>query len=265
MLKLLEPVLFLYKHRSILWATTKTDIRTRFVGSIFGVLWLFLYPMLLLGAYAAVYIYVFNVRFQLFDSNEYVALIFCGLIPFLGFAETLGMGVGSVVANANLIKNTLFPIELVPVKAVLNSQCTQAAGLLILLVALGFLGKLSVWTPLFLLVWLMQIIFSIGLMWILASVNVFARDLQNVVSVLVLFLMMVSPIAYPADMIPEQLQGFLAFNPLYYIIIAFQDTMMLGRFPQGNIFWILSIFSIATFLIGFWFFKRMKRVFTDNV
>lgn len=265
MMKILAPFILLYKYRSLLWQTTKNDIRTRFAGSLLGMFWLFFYPLLLLSAYAAVYVFVFKVKFQLFDSNEYVALIFCGLIPFIGFSEVLGMGVGSVVSNANLIKNTLFPIELVPVKAVLASQCTQAAGMIMLLIVLGLLGKLSLWSPFFIVIWITQILFSMGLIWIISSANVYARDLQNIVSVLILFLMLISPIAYTEDMIPPEMRPLLAANPLYYMIISYQDVLMLGHFPSGNVFWILLTFSIVTFILGYWFFMKMKRVFADNV
>ncbi|GAB6179346.1 ABC transporter permease [Desulfotomaculum defluvii] len=262
---LIKPFLILVRYRYLLAQTTLNDVKARFAGSIMGMLWLFLYPLLLLGAYAAVYLFIFKVKFQLFDSNEYVALIFCGLIPFLGFAETLGMGVGSVVANANLIKNTLFPIELVPVKAVFVSQFTQAMGMILLLVSLFSLGRIYEMTPLFLIVWLAQILFSIGAIWILASMNVFIRDLSNIVSVLVLFLMMISPIAYSADMIPEGLRPFLALNPLYYMIISYQDILMFGQVPRDNVLFILLVLALLTFILGYWFFMRLKRVFADNV
>jgi len=264
-MKILAPFALLYKYRKLLWQTTVNDVRARFAGSLFGLLWLFFYPLLLLGAYAAVYIFVFKVKFQLFDSNEYVALIFCGLIPFIGFSDTLGNGVGSVVSNANLIKNTLFPIELVPVKSVLASQCTQIAGLLMLLVVLGFLGKWSVWLPFFLIVWGLQILFSTGLIWIMSSINVYARDLQNIVAVLILLLMLISPIAYTEDMIPPNMRPFLWANPIYYLIVSYQDVLMLGHFPRGNVFWILLGFSFSIFIFGHWFFMKMKRVFADNV
>lgn len=262
---LVDPFVLLYKYRNLLWQTTKNDVRTRFAGSVLGLLWLFFYPLLLLGAYAAVYIFVFKVKFQLFNTNEYVVLIFCGLIPFLGFAEALGMGVGSVVSNSNLIKNTLFPIEMVPVKSVFASQCTQVAGMLMLIVVIGLIGRFSVWLPLFIVIWLLQLMFSVGIIWILSSLNVFARDLQNIVSVLVLFLMMISPIAYTDEMIPPEMRSFIRLNPLYYLIISYQDIMMLGQFPRGNIFWDLVILSFFTFIFGYWFFKKMKQVFADNV
>lgn len=260
-----RPFTLLYRYRNIILETSKNDLRARFAGSFLGMLWLVFYPLLFLGAYSAVYIYVFNVRFNLFNSNEYVAIIFCGLIPFLGFAETLGAGVSCVVANANLIKNTLFPIELIPVKAVLTAQATQVTGLIMLMIVTVILGKASAWSPFVLVIWLVQIIFSIGLIWILSSINVFVRDLQNIVSVLVLLLMLVSPIAYPVDMIPSGLRPLLAANPLYYMIVCYQDVLMYGQFPRDNIFWIFLIFSALTFFVGYWFFSRLKEVFAENV
>ncbi|MFC1574400.1 ABC transporter permease [Candidatus Latescibacterota bacterium] len=117
------------------------------------------------------------------NTYEFVAFIFCGLIPYIGFSEALGAGVPSVVSNSRLIKNTLFPIELIPVKAVLVSQSTQFPGTGLLLIALIVLGKLGPWGLLLPVIWFSQILFSIGLIWILSSLNVYFRDLQSIVPV----------------------------------------------------------------------------------
>jgi homopolymeric O-antigen transport system permease protein len=205
------------------------------------------------------------VRFQLFNSGEYVVLIFCGLIPFLGIADALGTGVGSVTGNAHLIRNTLFPIELIPVKAVLASQCTQIVGLGMLLVVIGALGHLTLWAFLLPLAWLMTLLFTIGLLWILSSSNVLVRDLHNMVTIMVLVLMMVSPIAYTGDMVPERLHFLLGVNPLFYIITSYRDCLMLGRFPRGGALWVLVAMALVTFSGGLWFFTRIKKVVTDYV
>lgn len=262
---LAAPWLLLAQHRRMLGATTRHDIRAKYAGSVLGLAWLGLYPLLFLGTYALVYLYVFKVRFALFDSNEYVALIFCGLIPFLGFAESLGLGVGSVTANASLIKNTLFPIELIPVKAVLVSQCTQVVGTVMLLAVLLLLGRFSPWWGLLPVIWGAQVLFCVGLLWILASLNVYFRDLQNLVSVSILLLMMLSPIAYTVDMVPDGLRGFLKLNPLFYLIVCYQDSLMLGRLPRDGSLAVLLVIGLTTFWGGHVFFQRMKRVFADNV
>ncbi|MEZ5730009.1 MAG: hypothetical protein R3E48_19755 [Burkholderiaceae bacterium] len=125
------PFRLLLRHRLLLMQTVRQEIRKRYLGSVLGLAWLIVHPLLFLGVYAAVYLLIFKVRFQLFDSNEYVLLIFCGLVPFLGVSEALGAGVGSVVANASLVKNTLFPVELVPIKELLSTQGLQVVGTLI--------------------------------------------------------------------------------------------------------------------------------------
>lgn len=260
-----SPFSLFWKHKHILWQTTKSDIRSRFAGSILGLGWLVLFPILLLGAYAFVYIYVFKVKFGLFNSNEYVALIFCGLVPFIGFSEALGTGVPSVNANASLIKNTLFPIEFIPVKAVLTSQCTQVAGMIMLIGVLAIMHKLTFWAFMVIPIWVLQIMFTVGLMWVLSSLNVYFRDLQNVTAVLVLILMMVSPIAYTADMVPAELRPFLSINPLYYLITCYQDALMVGQFPRSNSLHVLAVLGFGFFIFGFWFFTKLKQVFADNV
>jgi len=260
---LLAPFSLIWKHRLLLQQTTWNDIRARYAGSALGLFWLILYPLIFLGVYALVYVYVFQVRFAEFNSLEYVALIFCGLIPFIGFSESLGAGVGSVTGNANLIKNTLFPIELVPVKATLTSQVTQAVGTVLLLLAIGGLGKLSFWALWLPAIWLCQVLFTLGLIWILSGLNVFVRDLQNMVSVIILVLMLVSPIAYTANMVPPALQPFLAINPLYYIITAYQNVLMLGQLPPLSMLAALIGFSLGSFWLGYWFFDRLKPVFVD--
>jgi lipopolysaccharide transport system permease protein len=260
-----NPLSLLWRHRELLRQTVRNDLRARYAGSVLGLAWLVLYPLLFLGAYALVYIYVFKVRFDLFDSNQYVVLIFCGLIPFLAFAEALGAGVSSVTSNASLIKNTLFPIELIPLKAVLVSQGMQVVGTVLLLVAIALLGKVTLWVLLLPLIWMAQLAFCAGLMWILSSLNVYLRDLQNVVSLAVLLLMMVSPIAYTADMVPEGLRGLLKINPLYYLIVSYQDCLLIGRFPRDGALWVVLAMAAVVFLCGYWFFSRMKTVFADNV
>jgi lipopolysaccharide transport system permease protein len=262
---LLDPVRLFWKHRVLLFQTTKNDIRSRYAGSILGLMWLIFFPLFFLGAYAVMYIFIFRVRFAEFNSYEYVAIIFCGLIPFIGFSEALGLGVSSVTSNSNLIKNTLFPIEMIPVKAVLVSQATQVVGLGLLFIVVTAMGKLTVWALLIPVIWLFQLLFSIGLIWILSSLNIYLRDIQNTISILILILMMVSPIAYTIDMVPSSMRFILMLNPLYYMIISYQSVLMLGTFPPGMIFWVLAMLGLVFFLAGFWFFIRMKRVFTDNI
>lgn len=276
---LAEPFRILWRHRRLLVRTGWNEIRGRYAGSVLGLLWLVLFPLLFLGTYAAVYLLVYKVRFNLGNSTDYTVFIFCGLIPFIGFSEALASGTPSVTSNAALIKNTLFPIELIPVRAVLISQCTQLVGTVMLFVAVAAVGRLTPWACLWPAIWLMQVLFSIGLIWILSSLNVYFRDLQTTIGLLTLLLMMISPIGWSVDMVPAELRPIMGLNPLYYVIISYQEALMGartqvvdghqlvvgGHFPRNGVFWGLLALGVGTFYVGFWFFRRMKRLFADNV
>jgi lipopolysaccharide transport system permease protein len=262
---ILQPFRLLWSNRRALAQTTGTYIRARYAGSVIGVAWLVLYPLLFLACYAVIYVYIFKVRPTLLSAEEYVLLIFCGLIPFLAFSESIGIGTGSVVSNAHLVKNTLFPIELFPVQGALASQSMQVVGFVLLLAAVALVGRLTPWVALLPVVWVLQLLFTTGLLWILASTNALLRDLQSVVPVVLLLLMMVSPIAYTEDMVPAGLQTLLKLNPLAYIILAYQDILFRGRLPRPHILFGLPLISLGVFLVGYWYFNRLKGVLADHV
>ncbi|MDH0896692.1 MULTISPECIES: ABC transporter permease [unclassified Pseudomonas] len=260
----MDSLLIILRHSRILWATTLTDIRGRFTGTIFGVAWMFLYPLLFLGLYAVVYTMIYRVRVAEYSTFDYVLLIFCGLVPFLGFAEALGNGVGSVVANKGLVKNTLFPIDLIPVKTVLASSVTMLVGLLLLLSVLWGRGIVHTTQLALPLILALQIIFTIGLIWLLSAINVFAPDLNQIVAVIILFLMLISPIAYTQEMIPKELLPFMYPNPLYYLIMLYRDAAYVGVL-RLDLLGIFSVIATVTFLFGGFVFKRLKPLFADYV
>ncbi len=262
---LINPFRVIYKYRKIIKSTTIADLKAKFAGSLLGTFWIILYPLLLLTAYSFVYIFVLQVRFGQMSTPEYIMLIFSGLIPFLGFTEGLAASVVSVSSNSSLIKNTLFPIDIIPVKAVIISQCTQVVGMIILIITLIVSKNLTPYALLILPIWFCQMLFGIGLGWIVSCLNVYFKDLQNIISLITLFLMMISPIAYTVDMVPVGLKPFLSFNPLYYFITAYQDSLVIGCFPRDNVFFMLIVISLIMFIVGYWFFSKMKQVFADNV
>lgn len=254
----------LLRHRRILLATTAADIKGRYAGTVLGLAWTALYPLVFLALYAVVYTMIFRIRLGSGATMEYVLVIFAGLVPFLGFAEALGKGVGSVVSNKSLIKNTLFPVDLLPVKAVLSSSVTMLIGLCLLLGVLWGRGEFRASQLLVPLVVVMQLVFTIGVIWILAALNVFLRDLGLMVSVLILFLMLVSPIAYTVDMVPEELRPFMYLNPLYFLIELYRACLLNGAIPLPSMA-VFATVGLSVFWAGHHVFSRLKDVFIEYV
>ena len=244
---------------------TISDIKAKYAGSQLGLVWMLMYPLLLLGAYSFVYIFIFQARFGQMDSLEYVMLIFSGLIPFLGFTEGLAISIVSITSNSAIVKNTMFPVEILPVKAVFFSQCTQTVCFILLGLVTIITGNASGFTFFVIPIWMFQILFGIGLGWLFACLNIYFRDLQNLINVITLFLMMISPIAYTVDMVPVGLRSYLKINPLYYFISAYQDCFIIGCFPRDGVLGILAFISLAVFWLGYFVFSRLKTVFADNI
>lgn len=264
---LAEPLQLFWKSRYMLYQTTRNDIVSRYAGSLFGVVWTVVYPLALLAIYTVVYVYIFPKRFDmpLDDSAEYVGMIFCGLVPFLGFSEAISLATCSVAGSSHLLKNTLFPVDFIPVKATLSGLCTQVVGTVLVIGASIWMGWVSPWTLLVPVIFLAQLAFMLGLGWILGALNVYFRDVQTLVPLVMVMLMVSSPIVYTEDMVPGKLRMFLVVNPIYYIIAPYRDVLVNGIRPRGVVLEVLLAMSTVSFYVGYWFFSRIKKAFADYV
>jgi lipopolysaccharide transport system permease protein len=259
-----NSISMLIRSRHILWATTLNEVRARYVGSVLGLVWMVLYPFLFLGIYAVVFTFILRVRLEQFTSTECILMIFAGLIPFIGFSEALSASAPAVVGNKPLLKNTMFPVELLPVKAVLAASVTMTVGLVGLLLCLWTTGHVSPVQILVIPVLFLQIMFSVGLGWFVSALTVFFRDLLHIIGVLIMFLMLVSPIGYTREMIPQGMKPFMAVNPLYYMIDVYRELLFFGRIPGGSLLALIGI-SVCTYVVGRFFFTRLEPVFAEYV
>jgi lipopolysaccharide transport system permease protein len=256
---------YLRSHWRLLWRVTKHDLRQRYAGSFLGLGWAMLAPLLLLAIYGVVYIEVFRIRVPDLSTSEYVFYVFSGLVPYLVCADAISQGVTSVITNKAVLNNTVFPIDLTPVKPVLGAQVTMATGLAVVLVGAAATMELHTTLVLLPVIWLLNVLWLMGVNWILSVLNVMFRDLQNVITVLLMATLVASPIAYTPEMVPATLKPLLYLNPMAYFVIAYQQTIMLGVWPSLLRALVLVVMSIATFAFGAWFFARVKRVIVDYV
>lgn len=254
----------LYRHRALLLATVSQSLHTRFTGNILGGLWLLLYPLVFLVIYSAVFVYILRVRLPGLDTTDYVLVIFSGLVPFLAFSEAFGTGTSSIVANRGLLRNTLFPIELVVARDVIAGHVSMGLGMVLVwgsaLFTQGFY-----WTTLALpFIYVLQVVMTLGIVWITSTLSVFFRDLQQATPVLILFLMLVSPIAYTDEMVPEGMKGLLQVNPLAWLMHMYRGCLLDGTLPVFDLA-LLSAFSIVIFMLGHSLISRLKVLFPDYV
>lgn len=263
---ILQNLLVLPNYRKRLVSGVLTDLRQRYAGSALGLVWALLYPLLLLSIYSVVYLFIFKIRVPSLDQYGYLILVFSGLTPLLAFNEALINATSSLTTNKALLLNTVFPAELIPVRAILAGQLPSLLALVITLFAATTMGRTD-WSALIALplLWLLLVMFICGLGWILSLVSLVLRDIQQGLALVLMILMIMSPFAYTPDMVPSAMKAILYFNPLSYYVMSFQEVICYGHWPSlSNIVPALFI-SLGTFIGGFWVFIKTKTVFLDNV
>jgi lipopolysaccharide transport system permease protein len=241
-----------------------SDVRQRYTGSIFGIFWAVLFPILQLGIYAGLYAVIFKIRPSGLTEFGYVLLIFSGLVPLFAFNEALSGAITSLSSNKSMLLNTVFPAELIPLRSALAGHIPTLFGLLIT-VMLGFVLGRTGWEAIVLVpvFWILLLMFAIGIGWILSLVSLIARDIQHGISLVIMLMFVLSPFAYTPEMVPQSLKAIIYLNPLSYFVLTFQQLITYGSAPG----WVPAIgatlLGITSFGIGFATFQRTKHVFFD--
>ena len=197
------------RHRQLTWEMAKRDITDRYTGQVFGTLWAIGHPLALMGIYTIVFSFVFRQRAGgSWDLPlKYPAYLLSGLIPWMAFQESMAKSTVSVTSNANLVKQVVFPIEVLPVKGVLGSMITQAIALTLLLayIPLAHNGLIH-WTfALIPVLVVLQILAMIGVGYFLAAVGVYFRDVKDFVQVFCIAGMYIMPVFYLPEWVPDYL------------------------------------------------------------
>jgi len=254
----------LWRHRRLLRATVLQGLLARTSGNVLGAVWLILYPLLFLLLYAVVFAFIFQVRLPNLGTTDYILTIFCGLVPFLAFSEAFGAGTASLVSNPGLVRNTLFPAEMVVAKDVLIGCASMGLGMLMVWVACLIGGHIHVSHLIFPAIFALQILFTLGVVWVSASLTVFFRDLRQATPIVILFLMLVSPIAYTPDMVPSGLKPLLVLNPLAWLMHLYRSVLIAGDIPVTDLA-SFALVSIVVYIAGFAVISRLKPIFADHV
>ena len=240
------------------------EIRTRYAGTLGGFFWSVVNPLMII----AVYWFVFSNFFRIQPTGNvpFIVVYLCGMLPWTLFSESLIFSTNSVAANANLVKKTLFPTEILPVVIFFASCITQVIMLVILLIILWFNNiSFSIYNIQFLYYIFALFIFCTGLGWFCSAVNVFYRDTSQILGVVISIWFWLTPIVWFMEMVPQQYQFYLTLNPMYYIVDGYRasfvyHTPFWENPGLGIYFWALSF---TLFIIGGLVFRRLKPDFPD--
>jgi lipopolysaccharide transport system permease protein len=252
-----------WRARRTLVAVTAVELRKRHAGSILGILWFPLYSALLLAMYCFIYVVVFRARFHTMGSYDYTLFIFAGLIPYLGFSEAVSAGVTSIKSNIAIMRNTIFPAELIPIKQMLAAVASLmiSLGILILLLApTHFFGWHLIYLPVPLV---LLCLFCASVLWVLSAIAVLVPDIAYFVNIMLLFFMWVSPIGFTIDQVPPFARALVYANPMSYLIDSFRYALLgMRSLPPASDLLALSVIALSACVAGA-FFRRLMPLFTD--
>lgn len=256
----------IYKNRRLLWQFTLRNIELQHKGSALGLTWSLLSPLLLFGAYAFVFLAVFDGRFGISAAEtrlDYAIGLFLGLALLQLFQETMTTAPLVVVQNQNYVKKVVFPLEILPLAAFGGAffRCLLAIMLVLLAVAIWGPG-LSItvlWLPL--IVGLLALL-SLGLAWTLSALGVFLRDLAPLMQFFSVLLMFMSGVFYSLNRIPPTF-SFLRYNPLLVIVEMSRSVVLWHQAPAVGDLVYIGFLSVFFCLVGHLLFCVVKPAFSD--
>jgi lipopolysaccharide transport system permease protein len=247
----------------LLGQLVKRDVLLRYRGAYFGLLWVFLNPLIMLGIFAFVFGYIFQARWpEQYSEVPFVLNLYCGLIAFNIFGEAVSRSPAAVRSQPNYVKKVIFPVGILPVVP-LGAALVQAVfNFLILVVALLWMGHFSAQVFLYPLLLLPLLMFALGASWFLAAWGVFIKDMTQIVPLLVQMLFFLSPVLYTSDMVPKAVRPLYEYNPLGAVIEACRAAVS-GSAIEWVSWGVALAAGIAAALFGRIFFQHSRGEFAD--
>ncbi len=251
----------LTSQHQLLSALIHKDFDTRYAGSVLGILWTQLYPLLLL----AVYSFVFSVIFQN-TIPRFPLFLFVGIALWHFFNNAIQLATGSIIANAHLIRKVGFPRETLTISVIGVALIDLLASHLVLGVGAVAFGVSPAWSwlslPVILILFALQ---CLGFGLVLATAAVYLRDVRFFVEVGVLLLMFLSPVFYSEGSVPPDAAWLMKVNPIAVTISAYRTAFMDGLWPAASTWAILVVVALIAVVLGLEIFDRGQRGFADVV
>ncbi len=245
---------------------TKREITGRYKGSMLGIFWSFVNPLLMLVVYTVFFSMILKVRWGSNGESQtdFAMLLFVGLIMYSFIAECINRAPGLVTGNVNYVKKVVFPIAVLPAVSCGSALFHWLISMVVLLLALLVTGHGIVSTSLLIFpVMVPLVLYGLGIGWFLASVGVFLRDLNQIVGVITQVLMFMSPVFFSVTKIPESFRGIFLANPLTTIIEQARAVLIFGQsLDWGAVAVQVGIAAIVC-IAGYTWFRLTRRGFAD--
>jgi lipopolysaccharide transport system permease protein len=263
-----EIVEILLRHAELTITMAKREISDRYVGQTLGVIWAIGHPIFMIGIYIFVFVFVFKVKIgnSVDLPLDYTTYILAGLVPWLSMQELIVKSCTVITSNSSLVKQVVFPLEILPVKSVLASLVPQIVAFAILFVyVLATTGGLWLTYVLLPLLFFFQILIMMGIAFFLSAIGAYFRDLKDVMQLFSVCSIYLLPIFYIPNMVPDVFRSLIYLNPFSYMVWCYQDVIYFGYIAHPVAWVIFPAMSVITFVLGYRLFRKLKNMLAGVV
>lgn len=250
------------KYRDTLFFLTKKNLTAKYKRSFLGFMWSLLNPILMMIVYSLVFssILIRNVE-------SFPIFLFIGIMSWRVFSTSITTCSMSIVMGSNLVTKIYFPRIILPLSHILVEVINYflTVPIIIVMILLFSSIPLNWYFLLFIPILFIEVMFVTGLSLIVAAITVFFRDVQHILTIILLMWFYLSGVIYPFDMLSEKIQSILIFNPLVHFILLFRDIFYYSQLPNFSTMLILTGVSLVTLVIGLMVFISFQDKFAEEL
>ncbi|MFN0108717.1 MAG: ABC transporter permease [Blastocatellia bacterium] len=255
----------LREHRDLIRSMVRRDLTSRYKGSVMGLAWAIITPAVQIVIFTVIFSGIFSAKFGEQGGHlRFAVYMFCGMLPWIAFSDGVLRSTTALTDNINLVRRVVFPLEALPVNLAFSALVQQLFGTVVLLLAAVLMQRTlhatALWLPVLLIP---QMLATIGLGWLMASLGVFIRDMTQVNQLALQACMYLTPILYPESLVPQNYRWLVDWNPMAPLIRSYRRTLLEGLMPDWKGLSFTLAFGLTCFVFGYWWFERTKKAFAD--
>lgn len=261
--KFIKNTQLFWYHRELLWNLANREITQRYKQSVLGYAWVILNPLFQLVVMSFVFGSILKIPSL---GVPFIIFLSVALLPWNLFTMGITSSSSVLVANASLITKIYFPREILVYATIIAKMVDFAYSCIVLVLFLFiFHVPLTIYYLWIVPIFIIQLIFTTGLSLLVAAFNLFYRDIQYLLNLIILVWMYLTPIMYPVEIIPEKYRFIMSLNPMAVIINAYRQVILSGGAPNLTSLSVALATSLIIFAIGFATFKKLEGKFADYV
>lgn len=266
MLSLVKEIRDIVKWHELLWQMVSREVKARYKQSILGYFWVILNPLAQMLVMSFAFSIILRIPTNSASNIPYSIFLFVALLPWNLFANSLSSASGSLVGSASLITKVYFPRTILVISTIIAKIVDFLFAIIILIIYMVIyqipININILWViPIFFI----QQIFTLGLSLFFAASNLLYRDIQYLLSLILTLWLYLTPIIYPADIIPAKFKILFQLNPMAVIVNAYRQTILGGGTPNYLSLSIALLVSLVILFLGFSYFKSREKIFADNI